>query len=195
MGRDLLIGCATGTGLIALGLLAPYAGARLGIATVSTLVAPEMLLSVTDLPTTLCSLAYSASICVLTALQILVLVLVLRLLLRRTSIAVAVGWVGATLLFAPSLVPDYGWPVAIIQTAAQTAVSLVIMRFGVLAGTVALFVTILLNTAVPSLDLSAWYADRAFVPILALAAIVTYGAFTALAGKSIWGDPLKEPSR
>ena len=48
--------------------------------------------------------------------------------------------------------------------------------------------------AVASLDLSSWYADRALVSMAVLVAIIIYGAATALGGKPIFGDPLRETS-
>jgi len=49
-----------------------------------------------------------------------------------------------------------------------------------------------LGRLVTTLDFSAWYADRAMVPLAILVGILLYGAATALAGKSIFGDPLRE---
>ena len=195
VGRELLIGCGCGAVLVALRTIAPFASARFGLTRVPTLIEPVMLTSVTDLATTICNLAYSGSVCVLAALGMLVSVVVMRLLLRRTGLAVVIALIASTAAFAAAAAGDVGWPVAIIQSLATTTTLLVFMRFGVLAGTTAMFVTIVLSSAVPSLDLSAWYADRALAPILVLAAIVGFGAFAALAGKSIWGDPLKEPAR
>ena len=43
-----------------------------------------------------------------------------------------------------------------------------------------------------SFDLSSWYADRALVPVAILFAMLGYGAATALAGRSILGDPLRD---
>jgi len=195
VGRELLIGCAFGAALIALRMVAPFAGARFGLTRVPSLIDPVMLSSVTDLPTAICSLAYSCSVCVLASLGMLVGVVVIRLLLRRTGLAVLVGVIASTTAFSAAAAGDVGWPVAIIQSLSVTLALPVLMRFGVLAGATATFVGLVLSSAVPSLDLSAWYADRALAPVLALSAMVAWGAFAALAGKSIWGDPLKEPAR
>jgi hypothetical protein len=66
------------------------------------------------------------------------------------------------------------------------------MRFGLLPAVVALFVQLVVTWAVGSLDWSSWYADRALVPVLLLVVLLVYGAATALAGKPILGDPLRE---
>ena len=75
-----------------------------------------------------------------------------------------------------------------------TLLILVLMRFGLLAAVAMAFAGLVMSSVVASFDLSSWYADRALVPITVLVAILGYGAITALAGKSILGDPLREPA-
>lgn len=194
VGRDLLIGGAAGLALAGLAVAIQVAGNHYRLARIPTLLSSDMLASVTDLPTAACGFAYAASICVLIVLQTLVVVLALRLLLRRTAIAVVVTSLAVAASVAFGQAPTNGWTVALVSAVASSATILVLMRFGILAGTVAAFVGLVASSAVGTFDLSAWYADRALMPILVLGAIVGYGAFTALAGKSIWGDPLKGPA-
>lgn len=66
------------------------------------------------------------------------------------------------------------------------------MRFGLLAAVVASFFALVMGGVVPSFDLASWYADRALVPLVLLLAILGYGAATALGGRPILGDPLRE---
>ena len=56
----------------------------------------------------------------------------------------------------------------------------------------ATFVSLVMTSTVASLDFSSWYAGRALFPAAIMIAILVYGAATALAGKAIFGDPLRE---
>jgi serine/threonine-protein kinase len=194
VGRDLLIGAAAGATVFALGLAVSAAGARAGLTQVPTLLGGGMLESLTSLPHTGVALAYGGSVMVLDTLETVVLLLLLRLVLRRTDLAVAGTMLILGLTFAFGEAPNSGWPIAILSALLTTLGVLVIMRFGLLAGVTMLFVVLVMNSTVATFDLSAWYADRALVPAAILVAILAYGAATALAGKPILGDPLREPA-
>ena len=193
VGRDLLIGGATGSLVIALGVAASAAAARTGLTRVPTLVAPQMLQALTSLPNTSCMLAYAGSICVLGTLYSLVMLVLLRLLFRRTWPAVLGTMLVVAGFTAISNVPDAGWPVAVLLGLISTSSIAVTMRFGLLAGVASTFVTLIMTSVVPSLDLSSWYADRTLLPAALLVALLLYGAAIAMAGKPILGDPLREP--
>lgn len=194
VGRDLLIGGAAGSCLVALGVLAAFMGARLGWTKVPTQLNSDMLASLTNVSNTAFAFAYAGSVCVLNVLESLVVLLVLRLLLRRTGPAVALTMALIVGITAFAGAPSSGWPIAILSAVIFTSVILVLMRFGLLAGVVTTFVGLVLGSVVASFDLSSWYADRALVPMALIAAILAYGAATALAGKPILGDPLRGPS-
>lgn len=197
VGRDLLIGAVSGTSFVALGTLVEFAAQRLGIARVPTSVTGGMLESVTSIPITGLSLAYAGSVCVLQVLETLVLVLVLRLLLRRTWLAVLISALLLATTTALGSAPTTGWLIAIMNGVIfLPGMILVLMRFGLLSGVASVFAGLVMGAAVASLDLSSWYADRALVSIAVLVAILVYGAATALGGKPIFGDPLREtPAR
>jgi len=131
-------------------------------------------------------------VCVLNMLETLVVLLVFRLVLRRTGVAVALTMAISAGLIAVGDAPNEGWPVAILGAVLSVIPLLVTMRFGLLSGVVATFVGLVMTAVVASFDLSSWYADRALVPVMILFAMLAYGAATALAGKSILGDPLRE---
>ena len=194
VGRDLLIGATTGTLLVAIGVLTALACTKLGLTKIPTQVNGSMLESLTSLASTGGQFAYAASICVLDILGMLVTLLVMKLLLRSTALAVGLTMVLMAATTVVGAAPNAGWPLAIVGAVVGTLSILVLMRFGLLTATVAAFVGLVMSFAVPSLDLSSWYADRSLVPILVLVAIIGYGAFTALAGKPILGDPLRGPA-
>ena len=195
VGRDVLIGGAVGALLVALSLLAQFLSVRSGLTRVPSLIGGDNLTALTSLTNTGCELSYAGSICVLQVLETLVVLLIMRLLLRRTWAAVAVTIVLMVVLGAASSVPANGWPVTIANIAVGMVSILVLMRFGLLTSAAATFVMLVMGSTVGSFDLSSWYADRALLPAALLAGILVYGAATALAGKPILGDPLREAGR
>jgi serine/threonine-protein kinase len=192
VGRDLLLGGAIGSALTAIGLGAAAGAARLGLSRVPTQLGDSMLESLTSLANTGCYLSYAGSVCVLNVLQTLVLLLVLRLVLRRTWAAVVVTAAFLMALMIAASLPNDGWMIAIVNAAMVGAVVWVLMRFGLLATVVSSFVVLVMGSVVASLDLSSWYADRALVPAVLLVGLLIYGAATALAGRPILGDPLRD---
>ena len=194
VGRDLLVGGVAGIVLVTLGTVIQTLAMRTGFARVPTVVSQGMLESLTNLATTACGLSYAGSICVLATLETLVMVLVLRLLLRRTWPAIVVA---ATLVIVTTTLgsaPTDGWLLASLNALIYVGGALfVVMYFGLLPGVTASWVGLVMGAAVATLDFSSWYADRALLSLGLLVALLVYGTVTALAGKSIFGDPLKEP--
>ena len=191
VGRDVLIGVAAGTLLAALGYAGGWAAPRLHLAQLPSQLGPGMLNSVTSLSNAACLLSYAGSVCVLNTLESLVVILLLRLLLRNTFAAVAITILLIGGSSAAGLAADFGWPIAIHYSIMVATAIVVLMRYGLLAGVVTVFLGLILDTAVASFDFSAWYADRSLLVLAVIAALVTYGVVTALAGKSIFGDPLE----
>jgi hypothetical protein len=154
----------------------------------------DSLVALTSLANSLYEVALAGSVCVLSLFQALVILLLLQLLTRRPAVAVAVTYLilaGGTLAQGPW---GGGWPIAILSALLQASAILVFVRFGLLAATTTVFMASFVTSAVITFDLSAWYADSALVPIGVLAALMLFGAATALAGRPILGDPLKEPA-
>jgi serine/threonine-protein kinase len=191
VGRDLVIGVMAGALITALSVLGSALAPRLHLAQVPTQIGPRMLVAVTSLTDTGCNLAYAFSVCVLNSLESLVLILLLRLLLRNTVAAVALSMLILGGSLAVGSAQDVGWFMAIYDALLSVTTVVVTMRLGLLPGVLSLFTGLVLAYSVASFDFSAWYADRALLPLGLLVAIVIYGAVTALAGKSILGDPLE----
>jgi serine/threonine-protein kinase len=193
VGRDLLVGALAGTALTALASVIQYAGSRFGFANLP----PSISATVASLSLTGLQLAVSGSVCLIYTLNVFVMVLVLRLLLQRTWPAVLISVLLISGTFSLQNAPTSGWLVAVLLGGVFIpGLILTIMRFGLLAGATAMFVLFTMSSATGTLDLSSWYASRALVPMVVLAAILIYGAATALGGKPIFGDPLREaPAR
>jgi serine/threonine-protein kinase len=194
VGRDVLIGAVAGAVLTALGTVVQFAALRWGHGRVPTLVGSDMLLAATSLSLTGYNMSYAASVAVLSTLRWLVLVLLLRLLLQRTWPAVVACALLLTANAAYNSAPTDGWLVATLMAAVYFPGGFfVLMRFGLLPGATAIFTGIVTGGSVATLDFSSWYADRALVSMALGVAVMGYGAWTALAGRPIFGDPLREP--
>ena len=190
VGRDVLIGGAIGSALSALATLAVPVTAKLGLAKSAAQLDTSMLTALTGLSYTSCQIAYAASVCVLDTFGALVVVLLLRLLLRNTAAAVAITFLLTAAIFSIITAPDVGWVIAISSSIIGSLTILVLMRFGLLAAVVSMFVVLMMATVVGSLDLSSWYADRTLIPMMLLVGLMLFGAINALGGHPIFSDPI-----
>ena len=193
VGRDVLIGVAAGTMIVALEALAWRAAAGFGLTHVRTFATPSMLQGMTGINVVASLVGYAASICVLSVLTPLVMVLLCRLLFRSTTVGLAVAALFLTFANGALYVAGDGWLFGTVEGLVTAAGILLAFRFGLLAGVIVSFVTFLVGSLAPSFDLGAWYANRVIVGYLPLLALLAYGAVTTLGGKPILGDPLREP--
>lgn len=142
-------------------------------------------------------LILSASYSVLSIMGMFVMLLLARIVLRRTWAAVVICTllqsVGAIFWFQETL-PDVPLALAVAHWAVVTVLLLAaLLRFGLLA---ALFATFMISvfTFMPlTADMTMWYADRMLIGLGLVAALISYGAYTALAGRSIFGSLIQEP--
>ncbi len=192
VGRDLLVGTALGATLSTLGVATFALAPKLGLGQVSALSSNGMFESIGSAGYTSVSMCYAGSICVLNVLQGLFLLLVARLLTRRTDLALVLG--GALFLFgtASALAPDFGWKLGLVYAVWTTIGMLVVIRVGLLATVAGAFAGLVLGGTAATLDFGSWYAGLVLLPMALLLGIAAYGAATALAGKSILGDPLED---
>ncbi len=195
VGRDLLIGSAGGVTITMLTAALLCVGPRWAGLSWWPLTTGGMLLSASSLGNAGWSMAYGGSVCILDTLTALVYVLVLRLVLRRTWAAVAAVLairVGVPLL---SGMPTSGtdWILPSVVTLIQNAgMIFLVLRVGLLSNVAANLVLLVLINVAGTLDLSAWYAGPSLMAMGFVVALMLYGMATALAGKSIFGDPLKD---
>jgi len=125
----------------------------------------------------------------ITTLYFIVALLLLRVFLRRTSLAVA-GWWGISLILynARAGQPAWDW----IPFAAWGALWLLaFFRFGWVAVVVGLFLMDLLSTPL-SLDLSAWSAGTSLMALAIVVGLALYGFKISLAGQAAFKDVLAE---
>jgi serine/threonine-protein kinase len=131
----------------------------------------------------------------------------LYLLLRRRSFAIAALILAFTAIY---VVTHGGWLLAyapadhfapsiadvVVFAAAQTAVVLIAVRFGLLTMLVASFVSLLLTLIPVAIDASAPYASSSRLIVATVTVLAAYGWHTALAGRPMFGALLpREPAR
>jgi protein kinase-like protein len=188
VGRDLLVGLLVGVAIVALarlGFLAPSWTGRPpgspGIPNVNALTGPGGLLA-----NLLDMMAHS----VVTAMGILFVLFLLRVVLRREWIA-ATGLamiLSAQIVFGNDLSPLQ----ALFVCPAVALLTFTILRFGFLAATVALMISRwLFELPLPS-NWQGWYAAMSTLVPLIVVALALYGFVIALAGKPIFGGNLLE---
>ena len=119
-----------------------------------------------------------------TALIGMALLVIVRLLVRRTSIAATLMVMFAVPLFAAALSPvDVAFGIVF------TVLGLIVLlRIGLLAHVAALMVMHSLTWLPLTLDGDAWYFGRSLVVLLAVAAFAGYGFLTALGGQPAFGS-------
>ncbi len=123
----------------------------------------------------------------LQVMQGLFVLLLLRILLRRFWLA---GAVFILLIGFMNGVPGSDTPiVAWIQTTLMvSAVLFVVVRFGLVAGTVGFYLSDMLSQVVSTTDIAAWYAQPSLIPIAAMVALLVYGFHISLAGRPVFGE-------
>jgi len=192
VGRDVMLGVTAGAAIVALEMIAGRTARQFGLTNMPTFVQPVMLQGLNGVSVVACWLCYASSICLLSVLTPLVIVLLGRLAFRHTAVGLIATVIFLTFANSGPSSPALGWPMAIVQGLTTTAGVLLAFRFGLLTGVVAAFTTIALEFNALSFDLGAWYADRVLVAYLPLIGLLVYGAATTLGGKPILGDPLRD---
>lgn len=195
VGRDLLVGVTLGTTLNALGIAAFALAPKLGLGHVPSLSNGTMFESLGNGGYTGVNIAYAGSVCVLGVLQWLFALLIVRLVARRTDVALVLTGLLWVFYNSAGPAPDLGWKLAILIGLLNTAGLIFVIRFGLLATVAGAFTGLVLSGTATTLDFSSWYAGLALLPMGLLVAIAGYGAMTALAGKSILGDPLEDGAK
>jgi hypothetical protein len=152
-----------------------------------------MLTSLTGVGGTGYNLSYAGSVSILNVLGTLVQLFLLRLAFRRTATAAVLGGLLMGAMGVLGMAPIDGWPLALAVNGINVAALLfVLLRFGLLPAFAAAFVSQVMSSTVATLDFSAWYANRALLPAAIFLALLAWGASTALAGKTVFGDLLRD---
>jgi len=187
VGRDILFGLAAGVATVLLGCFLESLPGWLGLAPpepggfeVSCFLGFRWMAGV---------ILHAAADAPIPGMSILMLLLLLTILLRRRWAAVAV----VLLLFAAvGFLAGENWATALEFVALFGILLLIVMRVGLLAAAASAFVTELLTSFPLTLDFSHWYAYGTVLAFAACAGVAGCAFFTALAGRSPFGDRLLE---
>ena len=121
-----------------------------------------------------------------TALMGMAMIVLLRVLLRRTWAALSVYWIVALFLYYPP--PSAGSMVLYLAVSSvfATITLFVLFRVGLLAWAATTFVLFLVGHPI-TLDFSRWYASHGLVLMAAAVAFAVYGFRLSLAGRPLFG--------
>jgi hypothetical protein len=117
--------------------------------------------------------------------------LVLRLLLRKTWLAVGAMSLLALVLFNPSA--GNPWPYLIGFSTGMALFWIVLLRCGLLAIVIGGCVESLLIELPLTLDLKAWYAEVTLMVLLLVLGLTAWGFRVAVRGRTLFRDELAEP--
>ena len=129
-----------------------------------------------------------ASADALGSLGLLLFVLLLRMLVRKDWVAIAVG---TFVLTAPALAAPTFW--GVLSLACMSLLTLlVLMRVGLVAAMVSLFVYRIFLVFPITFDTSAWYAGYGYAALLVVAGLALYGFRTSIGDHTLmeWDCPI-----
>jgi len=188
VGRDILVGSVIGVSVTVVFHLGKYLPELAGVSTPPPFFKEgsfELLLGLRQAITAVL-VAHVTS--VLFIFLGIMLFLVLRLLLRRISLAIALWSVIIAVMYYPGQGNLYAH---LITIGAVTALFwIAFFRFGLLTVMVAFSVHELLLALPLSLDLSSWHVETTLLPLLLVMGLAAYGFRTALAGRHVFQDQL-----
>jgi len=116
------------------------------------------------------------------------LFIALRLLLRRTWLAVPATTILAILMFNPN--EGSLWAFVAFFLVALSAFWFVLFRFGLLPVMIGASIGALLETMPLTFDLTAWYAHASVLTILVIVGVLVWGFTVSLAGRPLFRDEL-----
>jgi serine/threonine-protein kinase len=179
LGRDVLIGLALGIGAS----LAAHAAA---------LATPFWRMAEQPAPSSSLGLVpwlFSITLSLGSGLSLMFLLLLLRMLLRRT-------WLAATafVLIGTIFLSGQGWTAGGLAIGALLAAAQLygLTRFGLVSTAVMMFAWGTGLSAPLTTHLSAWHAKGGLLAALSLVALALYGFHTTLAGRTLWRDEFED---
>ncbi|HET9481122.1 MAG TPA: serine/threonine-protein kinase [Candidatus Polarisedimenticolia bacterium] len=182
VGRDLLIGCALGTVVLQLAVLARYLPGWIGLPPPQ----PDLFKAgyLEGIRWAVAEIMDGHVHAVLNMMQALLVLMVLRMILRLDWLA------GACFVLLFSLVgageEEYMMVVWPISIALVLVFVLAVFRFGILTASAAFFTFELLESAPLTTHLSVWYAAGPMLSLFAVAALAAWGFYLAVAGRPLF---------
>ena len=193
VGRDVFLGALLGIAAAALGSVFVKATEPFGWVSgegVSRLLTSTSLPSLGGMANVI---VYSASIGVLQVIIFLVVVFLAQMLTKRLWAALGlVGLIWAVLMAVAGVEAVGGVTAVVLGIVSFVALSFSVFRLGLLSAITMVLVGNVLADMPATLNLSAWYADRMFLALGVVLAILAYGFWVALAGQPLFRDVLQE---
>jgi len=186
VGHDILAGAALGVVLllteVARGLAPALSGTKAGTPPLGDQV--NLLAHSAALPLAAVQVAYSA---LESALLLALFFVILRLLVRRAWLAIALVVAIVTVASNSGAYISNGWPVALVGVVVILLITVAVFRFGLLTVTVALFFDNLLSSVPLSRSPGAWWALSGNIALLLAVGITCFGFYAARTGQPLFG--------
>jgi serine/threonine-protein kinase len=192
IGRDVLVGAAAGAALPFVFAAAQSAERALGFPVDPGRLSSVLLDTVTSAPSVPAMLCLALALGIFRTTTFYTILLILRFVLRNNRLATI-----ATLVLFVLALTDYSskslWLDIPISLLAWGAVVWVALRFGYVALTVIVIVSLLVDGLPWTLDFSSWVAPQTMFAWGIITVLLGYGFLTAVGGKSLFSDPLSDP--
>jgi serine/threonine-protein kinase len=188
VGRDVLLGCVSATALGLALQTVQLIGQWLGVGSQMRLEGYELEALRGFAPALASMLMMHLSVLLFWVLFGIVWLVLLRLLLRRTWLAVGV-WSLAIALVTFGYFESIWWVSVVIMTAWWL---IVFFRIGLLPLAVGAFILGLVEPVTPTLDPSRWYAGGTYLFLAITFAVAAYGFYVSLAGRPLFRDDFLE---
>jgi serine/threonine-protein kinase len=192
IGRDILIGAAVGAALPFVFIGARSMEQALGFQVDPARLSTALLGTVISAPSVLATVSLALALGFFRATTFYTILLILRFVLRNNRLAA----IAALVLFLLALT-DYSskslWLDIPVSLLAWGAVVWVAVRFGYVALSAIVTVSLLADALPWTLDFSSWVAPQTTFAWGIMAVLLGYGFMTAVGGKSLFSDPLSDP--
>src|SRR6267154_1652793 len=192
IGRDVLVGAAAGAALPFVFTGAHSMEQALGFQVDPARLSTALLGTVISAPSVLAIVSLALALGVFRATTFYTILLILRFVLRNNRLAA----IAALALFVLAL-SDYSskslWLDILVSLFAWGGVVWVAVRFGYVASTFIILVSLLVDVLPWTLDFSSWVAPQTMFAWGIMAVLLGYGFLTAVGGKSLFSDPLSDP--
>jgi len=137
-------------------------------------------------------LVQSAENCLVGPMVLVFMLVLFRMVLRNTWLALAVFVLLLTFLGIPQR-SDHLWTWLLVNALSTAAIGLVMMRFGLVSLIAAIFVGQEMLGRLPvTLDFSTWFAATAVIALLAVVALALYAFRISLGARPLFRDELAE---
>ena len=190
VGRDLLIGALFGAGIGLVWSVTEWIPEAVGIRTYGFLAGFWSWESLRGLPQAAAALAGVHAGALQLVLNFIMMFLILRLLLRRTWIAVIAFSALVTLISSPGT--GHPVPYLIGFLIILAVIWFVLFRFGLLPYLLGFTVFPLLRFLPLTFDLTAWYGYVTLLVLFVTVGAAAWGFWTALAGRPLFHDGILE---